>query len=229
MPATTYYILNFPSSSKETGLVYPQVQKMSEGYDTKGPNATRQLFRCWQEFPDFTPDLDSFVLHAKSKPTDFLSNALSARGMIVSDKVKTIFEAANTCPIRFYPAGLKYKGKSLEGYYWMHIISDYTGFVDYPNSSFFIYKTFTHNIGYIKIDSKEDLLNKEERLKKDNPQHTLAIWAEKIKLLPEFDAALDFFQIGKFTSDTYVSKRLQTRLEKEQVSGYDLSPATNLV
>lgn len=223
-----YFTLETACAINETGPIYPQIQKMSQGYDYKSDHSVRKLFKAWRSFPDFTPDLNSFLLHAKSRPTDFISNALSSRGIIVSEIVKSIFESFNTCPIAFYKATIKYKSDVLDNYYWMHIISDYTDFIDYPNSRFFIYKNFIFDLGDIKIESKLDLTNKLEEIKKQYFNDTIAIWAKSITLLPNFDKSLDFFEIGRFSSNRYISLHLKNALEKEKVSGYLLSTATNL-
>jgi hypothetical protein len=216
----SYNILDFDCNSKETGPVYPQIQKMSNGYDNKADNSVKKLFRYSKSFPDFKPNLDSFVLETKSKQTDILSNALSSKGIILNRKTKAIFESVKTCPIQFYEASVTHNNKLLDDYFWMHIVSDYTDFVDYTNSTFFIYQNFMKNLGNIKILSKEDLTEKEEKLKRDNPNTTLAIWSEKIKMLPSFDIKLQLFTIGKFDANLYIGQSLRNILMENKITGY---------
>lgn len=227
--SASFITFDLASGTKETGPIYPQIQKMTPGYNFNAPNSLRQLLRHRKSFPDFLPNLDSFILSSKSKPTDFISNALSSQGIIVNSSVKEILISSKTCPLKFYPISIRYKRGILENYYWMHINSDYTDFIDYKNSLFFIYQNFMHNLGYIKIESKEDLLEKEEKLKKENPTFTLAIWSERIKFLPTFDFELDFFSIGKFDACIYISNRLATLFEEKKFSGYQIFPATKLI
>lgn len=216
----SYNILDFDCNSKETGPIYPQVQKMSSGYDNKADNSIKKLFRHWKSFPDFKPNLDSFVLEPKSKQTDILSNALSSRGIILNSKAKAIFESVKTCPIQFYEASVIHHRQLLDDYFWMHIVSDYTDFVDYTNSTFFIYQNFMKNIGYIEVLSKEDLIEKEEKLKRDNPNTTLAIWSEKIKMLSSFDMELQLFTICKFDANLYIDQSLKNILIENKITGY---------
>lgn len=68
----SYYILDFDCDSKETGPIYPQVQKMSKGYDNNAHNFLKKLIRHSKSFPDFKHNLDSFILETKSKQTDIL-------------------------------------------------------------------------------------------------------------------------------------------------------------
>jgi len=216
----SYKIFDFDCNSKETGPVYPQVQKMSNGYDNKADNSIKKLFRYSKSFPDFEPNLDSFLLETKSKQTDILSNALSAKGIIINRKTKAIFESFKTCPIQFYEATVIHNNKLFTDYFWMHIVSDYTNFVDYTNSTFFIYQNFLKNLGDIKILSKKDLIEKDEKLKRDNPNTTLAIWSEKIKMLPSFDSNLQLFMIGKFDGNLYLGQSLNNVLMENKITGY---------
>lgn len=225
----SYNILDFDCNSKETGPVYPQIQKMSNGYDNKADNSIKKLFRHSKSFPDFKPNLDSFILETRSKQTDILSNALSGRGIIISSKVKSIFESVKTCPVRFYEASVIHKKELLNDYFWMHIISDYTDFVDYKSSSFFIYQNFMINLGHIKVSSKEDLIEKEEKLKKDNPHTTLSIWSEKIKMLPSFDLTLQLFRIGNFDSKIYIGDSLKNILMENKITGYKVESTNKIL
>lgn len=101
----------------------------------------------------------------------------------------------------------------------MQIVSDYTDFVDYKNSSFVIYQNLMINLGHIQVFSKEDLIEKEEKLKTDNPHTTLAILSEKLKMLPSFDLSLQFFKIGNFDSKIYVGGSLKKILIENQITG----------
>jgi hypothetical protein len=224
-----YGIFSLECDTKETGPIYPQVQRMSDGYDYKAENATRKLFRHWKSFPEFRPNLDSFVLDAKSRQTDILSNSLSSRGLILNSKARAIFESAKTCPVKFYKASVIHNNKLLTDYFWMHIVSDYTEFVDYTNSTFFIYQNFMKNLGQIEVFSKEDLIEKEEKLKKDNPSTTLAIWSERIKMIPSFDLTLELFEIGKFDSNLYVGQSLKSVLIDNRITGYKIENTIKII
>jgi hypothetical protein len=111
----------------------------------------------------------------------------------------------------------------------MHIISDLTDFVDYPNSTFFIYYNYSHNLGYVTIDSKKDFKQQKDKVKKDNPDKTITVWAEKIKLKADFDISLDLFEIGSFNANYYISERLKTTISAASITGCDISIATNIL
>ena len=222
-----YYILKPASDTIETGHVYPQVQKMSTGYDYKAPNSVHALSRI-QEFPDFEPDLDYFVVHGKAKLSDMHSVTLIYGGFLISRKLKEILETFNLVPHRFYPARVYYK-KTFHEYYWMHIVCNFTDIVDYPTSSFFIYYNFGHNLGKIDIASKEDVIQKRKQVKEDNPGKTVTVWAKKIAFTSFFDKSLDLFEVGMFDSNTYISEPLKEKIISNKITGCYIVEATNLI
>jgi hypothetical protein len=214
-----FYTIEFAANTSETGSTYPQIQKMSPGYDYNSPNSVYALDRKTTEFPDFIPNLDYFVLHNRAKLSDMLSaSVLNTCGFIVSEKFKKLIEGFNIIPHQFYDANVYYK-KEKHPYYWMHIIGSIISYVDYKKSVFFAYHNYSHNLGYISIDSFEDFVLKKEKIKRDNPTKTVTIWAEKIYLNKNFDSALDFFQIGTFNSQYFISDRLKLKLQENNITG----------
>ena len=201
------------------GTIYPQIQKMKEGYNYKSYNSVHALSRKTTEFPDFIPDLDHFVLSNRTGLSDMLSTSvINTGGFLISEKFKNVIENFKIIPHKFYEAKVLYK-KSIFPYYWFHAIGNMYSFVDYKKSKFFIYHNFSHNIGYINIDSFEDYIIKKEKIKKDNPTKTVTIWAEKIFLNEDFDKTLDFFEVGIFNSQYFISEKLKFHIEKNNITG----------
>jgi hypothetical protein len=214
-----FYTIEPAVNTSETGSAYPQIQKMSPGYNYNLPNSVYALDRKTTEFPDFTPNLDYFVLHNRAKLSDILSaSVLNSCGFIVSEKFKKLIEGFNIMPHQFYDANVYYK-KEKHPYYWMHIIGNMYSFVDYKKSVFFIYHNFSHNIGYISIDSFEDYLMQKEKIETNNPTKTVTVWAEKIHLNNNFGSTLDFFKIGRFNSQYFISNRLKLKLQENNITG----------
>ncbi len=224
---SNYYIFEAACNTPETGSVYPQVQKMAPAYDYKASNSVYALTKSVTEFPDFTPNLDYFVVHSKAKLTDLLSVTPVDGGFLVSPRLRILFENFNVAPHRFYSARVHYKKEFFE-YYWLHIICNLTSYVDYPRSTFFAYYNYKHNLGYVDIQSKEEMKIKKEILKKDNPAKTITIWAEKIRLNSDFDKSLDLFEVGSFDRNYYISNRLKTAIEAEKITGCYIHSAENL-
>jgi len=220
-----YYILDHSTEAKIVGTQCPQIQKMVKGYDEEASNSIYLLDKYYEELPPFTPNLDAFQLHARSKPTDLLTNVFS-NGLVISKKLKQIFEQYKLCKHTFFEATLQHKVKVYNNYYWLHVVSDYTDYVDYSNSKFFIYSNFLHNLGYIKIDSKADYATKREKVKKDNPGKTIAIWSERIKFIPNFyEYHLDFFKVGTFSSNIFISDKLADTLLQNNITGIVIKDA----
>jgi hypothetical protein len=212
----------------ETGQQYPQVQKMSPGYDYKASNSVYALSREYQKFPDYEPNLDYFVLHGKAKLSDLLSVAVVHGGFLISEKFQNVLEPFNLAPHKFYPARVYFR-KQFYRYYWMHIICDLSDQVDYSKSTFFVYHNYSKNLGYTNVTSKEELNKKREKIETDNPGKTVTIWAEKIHLNNAFDHSLDLFDIGNFDSNYYISEQLKNKIISEKITGCDIQPAYNLI
>lgn len=223
----SYYIFKPAVNTSETGPVFPQVQKMRPGYNYKAPNSVYALSREVKQLPDYTPDLDYFIVNGKAKLTDLLSVSVIHGGFLVSAKLKQVLQGFYLPTHQFYPARIEYK-KNYYDYFWMHIICNLTDQVDYVRSSFFIYYNYAHNLGSIEVSSLEDLVNKEDILKKNNPGKTVAIWAEHIQLGRNFDQSRDLFKISNFDSNYYISEKLKIALYNANVSGCHIEPAKNL-
>jgi Immunity protein family (Imm11) len=214
--------------TKETGSQYPQVQKMKPGYNYKASNSVHALSRAHERFPDYRPDFDYFILHSWAKMTDLLSVAVISGGFLISERLKYIFEQFIVAPHKFYRVRLKYKNTFYDNYYWMHIICNLTDFVDYQQSTFFIYYNYSHNLGNISVKSKEEYLKKLDNLKIDNPDKNITIWADKIKLTDGFDTSLDLFMIGTFNADYYISESLRSAIINAKLTGCNIVQAENI-
>jgi len=213
-----HYTLKLSSDTCIIGSEYPQIQKMKPGYDYEGICSVYKLGRCYQALPDFVPDLDGFVLHSRAKLTDFLSNVFSSpQGFIISERVKNILQDFKLPLHDFYSIKLYHKKKTIDNYYWLHIICDLTNIVNYPESDFYIYKDYSYDLGNIRVFSKEDLLEKKSYLKEKNKGHSITIWAKELKLTQKVE--YDFFDIGSFVENHYITEQLKNRLEKEKVNG----------
>ncbi len=227
-----YFILKNASETVETGPVYPQIQKLKPGYDKKKDTSIYSFLKKSQtnKLLDDIPDLDSFIMHSRAKPTDFISNAITNNyGFFVTAKLKEIFEK-HFLPLHyFYPAKVIHKSRVLENYFWMYVISDMTDFIDYANSTFFIYKRYKSSEEYITISSKSDFLTKERSLKVEYPHVYTAIHAEKISLKLPTNKRFDLFQIGEFDFDFYISDSLRNALVKNDITGCNIEPTDRII
>ncbi|MFL9484508.1 imm11 family protein [Chitinophagaceae bacterium LWZ2-11] len=216
-----YYIFKPAINTFETGTAYPQIQKMSLGYDYKATNSVHALSRANQSLPNFSPNLDYFVVNKQAKLSDLLSVSVIRGGFLISNKLKEILEKHNLPEHQFYSAKIQFKTKFYD-YYWLHIISDLTDVVDYSNSTFFIYHNYLHNLGYIKILSKQDFDIKKRKLKQDNEGKTVTIWSEAIFFNKTFENQLDLFAVSLFDNDFYITETLKNVIMNEKITGVEI-------
>lgn len=223
-----YYIFEPACNTVETGSQFPQVQKMSPGYDYKASNSVYALSRAVEKFPDFLPNLDYLIVHGKANLTDLLSTSPISGGFLISERFKQLLEKFNLAPHKFYPARVSYK-KEFHDYYWLHIICNFPDSVDYKKSTFFTYHNYNHNLGNITINSKQDFIQKKQKIKQDNPGKTITLWSQKIILNSNFNQDIDLFEIGTFDSNYYISGRIKSAIEFEKITGCEIRPAPDLI
>ena len=222
-----FFILKSATNTIETGPIYPQVQKMSFGYNYEAFNSVHALSRFLDKFPDFSPNLDHFILNDKSKLTDLLSVAVAYGGLLISNKFKNLFEKFSLPLHIFYPAKVLRQKEFFE-YHWMHIICDLTDDVDYKKSNFIAYYNYAHNLGLVPVNSKEDLVEKRQKLKNDNPDKAITIWAEQIVLNTKAKKNMDLFKIGTFDSSIYITEVLKRAIITSKITGCEITDALNL-
>lgn len=227
-----YYILKEACATNETGPVYPQIQKWKPGYNGDKENSFyTYLEKSKKDFADFAPDLDGLVMHGRAKPTDLVS-AFTSGGFLMSEKLKMLFEKHKIVPHRFYPARIIHKGNYIGTYFWMHIISDLTDFVDYANSTFVISKISGLNAVPITLNDKRDYLTKSELFKRDffeNNGPLLTIDAKKLKLNDQFDKSVGGFKVGWFDINFYINQVLRDEIIENHITGCDIKPTGNIV
>jgi hypothetical protein len=89
-----------------------------------------------RRFMDSNPELDVFGLHKYSEITDFLGSQLAPRiGFFLNEKVKKILESFVIVGGRIYEVNIQAKPDVLS-YYFLHLIHDYYGIIDFPKSKF---------------------------------------------------------------------------------------------
>ncbi|TWI93799.1 hypothetical protein JN11_04947 [Mucilaginibacter frigoritolerans] len=229
-----YYIFKESCATEETGPVYPQIQRWRSGYDDDKPDSfySYYLIAKGGAFPDFIPNMDSLLLHGKAKTTDLLSFATSVTGFMINKKLKMLFEQFVFPPHRFYQAKVIHKQVQINDYWFMHIISDYTDFVDYPKSAFITSGFSNSEPKPITLMSKQDYINKAKQLQDNSFIKKLpyrSINAKKIHLNEKFNKDLDFFQINRFDINFYMSQELKDAIIRNGITGCDILPADNLI
>ena len=223
MTKRRWYTLEYAVAIKETGPQYPQVQRMGKDYDYDAPNSIHQLA---EDVPQFSPNLDHFVLHRSAKPTDLVSNGLTGFGFIVSDRFKKVLLCFNLPAHEFYPAKILHNRTWLTNYYWLQIGAGMMiDLVDYKASEFYvrnIAKIFKSELGSVEVFSKGDFENKRQELK--SKDSNLAMWAKKIVMNNSFSKELDMFSMTRFNADTFISDRLKKVIDEAKLTGLEVKP-----
>ncbi|WP_139260887.1 imm11 family protein [Bacteroides congonensis] len=223
-----YFIMEESLNEKIIGSDFPQVYKFIKGYDEDAPNALFSLYKYRNAFPDYVPNLDGVMLAGYAKLTDFISNGFSNRLRIISPRAKAILEQYNLCPHQFYPLGL-YKRKIKHDYFLFKFVSDYSDFVDYEKTSFQEYDIISnYKSDSFFVHSKKDFWEKRNAIEVEKGV-SWGIWGNNIVMNKAFDHKLDFFVISILDANTYVSERLKNAIETAGLTGWEFTPATNLI
>lgn len=224
-----YYFLSNSADKDIIGSKYPQCKGLPNGdkYNYKWfeqPNSMTNLTN--DEFPNFELDL-IFELDRGAKLTDVISPSnISAKGFLINEKVKNIFDQFNIMEHQYYPATLIYKEKKLN-YFWLHfkeIEEEYLGNVDFINSKFYISNLSFTKIDDIEISSYVDFWNKKMNL---SMKH---IRAERIKLNSNFrNKCNDLFFISYVVSNYFCSHNLRDKIIDNKITGLEIKPQNILI
>jgi hypothetical protein len=194
-------------TDEEVGSVYPQVNCITQ-------EQAHNLYA--NEFPSYDPEL-IFELNKNAKLTDVLSQAaISAQGLLVSDRMKSVLENHAIMKHRYYPVTIKMKNENFT-YYWLHLNDDFTGYIDYKQTEFYWTKS-TFRKGNIQLSNFQEYLQK----KQENGR----LWdvsIDKLKLADNFDNSLNLVSFFPFDLKIYVSSNLKIILSNEQITGLNIS------
>lgn len=205
-----YYILTWTVNKKVIGY-YPQTVG-NECIDENGdlpPYAKGYITN--EEFPDQLTNFN-FEMHKRAKLTDLVdASNISARGLLVSEKMKNIISEFNILNHKFYPANLEFKGETLR-YYWLHIVNTTLEGIDFLNSNFI-------EVGYTRRKEKDVEINSHEEY--DRITCDMMIDCDKIVLQPSFKE-YDLFFFPCISSDLFASERLINALKANKITGIEI-------
>ncbi len=171
------------------------------------------------EFPDFVPHLE-LQLYQKSVPTDYLSVLGLPFGMIISERLKNIFEKYKLPRHHFYKTKVYYETKILD-YYWFHyIIDDFWDHIDKENSYGEIL-----NIGdTFSVKRRIPAISKEQNKKEviTREEHCIKKIGKIVmhKNFPKYD----LYKTQFIESKTLVSIDLKKALEENNITGIEITP-----
>ncbi len=212
-----FYKLDPACDTSETGPIYPQVQKMREGYDYDSDRSIHKLNYHNELFGG--PDLDYFVIESKAKPTDILSAAVSSYGFLVSVNFKNALLKCEVREHRFYEAKVQYKKTDLQDYYWFLPLGDLSDKVDFRKTKFYAQNSFS-KVQDVKINRLSDIKNVRSKI-----GYLWKIKTERLEFKKRFKLEQDLLIIGAFDFGIYISDRLREEINKRELTGVKLRPA----
>lgn len=211
-----FYIIEPAVDTKETGKAFPAVESY-ENYDFKSADSVHHL--DYHSFPDFIPDI-RFKLAKTAKICDMMSQAaISARGFLISEKLKLIFEsiANQIIPHRFYPATIEDHDGVFHTFFWMHFVwEEGKDLPDYKKSKFIVRK-FSKVEGYLEIENYTDYLAKKEEIG----------FIKRIDFEHLFIKQPDY-EIFSFPLDVNIYSTSKVIPEFDNCSGISITPSTKL-
>lgn len=214
-----YYLLENAITRKQVGTQFQT--KICDGYDVDGPNSRCNL--KFDEFPNFIPDL-RFELEDAAKLTDVVrEDNIMAKGYLINEKVKQIFDQCLLPDHRYYDATILDQDGNLHPYYWCHLISNDYQMVDFPQSvfrkgKFSLKSMLTPDDPICPIKDVDDYVKKRTFLIESDGGH---IVIEKLKIhnSQRFDV-IHFSEL--YATYAFISEKMVKLLKKEKVTGIDI-------
>jgi len=189
---------------------FPQIIRIDKAYKL-GLESSIDVFANYKgSIPKKIPNLhDCLVLHPKSKLTDLVSCSLGpGNDLIISEKLKTLLAHYELGPLKFYKCNLLQGRNKIEEYYWIHFLYDLMKEVLFAKSEFRLGSDVVTGIGsyqdYVNFSSKHDPFG--------------FLRATKL-FLPSKFKKLDFFMIGGFDQNVYLSEALAKVMIKQKFTG----------
>jgi hypothetical protein len=210
-----YHIIKNDLNDKVVGKDYPQVNCLTMNQ--------AHLLQSWL-FLDPEPEL-KLELKKKAILTDVLSDAtINASGFLINEKLKNILESFKLIRHKFYLASVKAKAENFD-FYWLHLSEpEITKSLDYQNSTFFRTE-YTFREEPIELHSLEDY----NKIKSQDNDASFGVELDKIVVSNSFDKELDMFTFLPFDSNIYISEKLKHALLKNNITGFRIEEATNLI
>jgi hypothetical protein len=111
------------------GCSYPTHQTMGEHYDYDGPRSVYRIPR--DNLADFDPDFHYVQFESKAKRNDLIASApIPHVGWIISDRYRDLLLQFALPPHRLYPLPVVQRGKSVDGYSYLHLPQISTGLTE---------------------------------------------------------------------------------------------------
>jgi hypothetical protein len=173
-----------------------------------------------KEYPKENPDL-IFELDEEAKLTDYIKPSnISAKGLLINEKIKKLIENFNIIEHRIYSATL-FSNKQALNYYWLHLIKKDHKEVDFENSDFIQTDLFYDKIKTVYVNSVEDYHQHLDKARKD----VNLIIPEKLILKEEY-RQIDILFFPLMHQSLIASERFIRTLKKNNITGFEYEEAS---
>lgn len=227
---SSIYLIEYTIRNLGKGVHFPQHKKMSSDYNYKSANSIYQLRPT--KFPDKNPNLETILLSKGVSLTDAISSApLPFFTMLISEKLKNLLIKFKLPEFRIYTPSILREGELIKDYSVIHFL--------YPNN-IFNYINFKESIIYetelvskkivnkAKIESFDDFRHESVRLSKNVTGELRELHAELLVFKSDINLDFDLFFMPTlcFPVNFKVSQGIKDAIEKEGVTGLDLTPVS---
>ena len=223
-----YYKFSFSSDPKKVGRRIPQISeiidKQGGQYNTELPNSINRI-NPWNEVVA-NLNAPNFVLHGHAKRTDILSAFHHSHLMVISKRLKALFEEYKLPKVQVFETKL-ISGNKLHDYYLFYLPDNFYQFIDCVRSTFALVRmnaravpVFTPQIN--SLDEFEEWIKEYPYLIKQNPKR-LKVIVDKL-VFDSDKIPYDMFRILGLISGYFVSERLKNAIEEKGYTGMDFIP-----
>jgi len=210
-----YYAISHSLSTKVVGK-YPQsIDTISPDFRNDPNFVDMFLFQKAKTIP-ITPVA---ILEKRAKLTDLIS-AVSVGftlKLLISDKLKLIFESVEHPGVQFFPCKIHFKGE-LISYWLMNVYGFDHELLDYSKSTFYLPTNSGRKLEEVRIGSVDEFENYKDVFKKDFP-----VKIERAYIKEEVNQELIFLkysELGIFNC----SETLKLKIENQNCTGINFMP-----
>jgi hypothetical protein len=177
----------------------------------------KEFWKKWAKWQEYGENLSEIKMYKKSKHTDFMTSHLF-RGFFVNTKLKEILESCNLPNHHFFEVTFRQSDKQIDGYWWFCFDTE-TGenILDFSKCEY-DFSFHQHRIDKnfsAKINSYHDYM-------KVFYDTGIALKTTELVFNGNFNIELDIWGTQFLTNETYISKKLLSKLEAAKITGYSV-------
>lgn len=213
----SYFEVQHSVDRDEVGDI-PQIDSTRSGLSRQNIQEIEELLMQPFEFPNTIPTIEELQLQADARLTDMLHASFLSdlNGILISNKIKTVFDKYTLTKGRFYDATVFDKSDKKYSYHFYFYIAA-PELIVYPESIFEITDIINQGEGKtVNISSFQEQVSLKREIEAGK-----SIRAREICLKERSD----LFKLP-MTGNLFVSKQLKEKLISEDITGMDFKEST---